>query len=274
VMQTLAHHVEVSEDDSVWIAIMSDVDGLVSLAACHLISHDPVTLAELKELVNSLHRLFETMRQCEADGFIACTLKSAQLTEGRRKEMHAAYLSHIQALREAISSHVMRLVLHHRNVQLDNCGLFGAPAIDVQAPNAVHLTRVIASNVPTAHTDAALRVSFALKPCSEEGQVCEGRTCLTRADAQTEASGLRYAWPDEIVSLQFNTCGKSQNDKEVARKPLELVIHLWAGESLIGTAEASLQKAVGRMHSLQTETVSSGPSPIISFTYRITPWLA
>ena len=47
----------------------------------HRLPADEATSMQVNGLLRTLIEVFETMRQCEPDGFVACTLKSASLNE-------------------------------------------------------------------------------------------------------------------------------------------------------------------------------------------------
>ena len=58
---------------------------------------------------------FETMRQCEPEGFIASTLKVAAGTKEEK-----AYEARINALHNRISTEVIAILLHQRIGKLSN----------------------------------------------------------------------------------------------------------------------------------------------------------
>ena len=113
VMQTLAHHTERSED---WVALMSKVDGLVSLAARRRRRHDSSAVAHARALLRTLVEVFETMRQCESDGFVASTLGSKELEKKDkagtvREVLGKQYEQRVAALHERVATRVMAMLL-------------------------------------------------------------------------------------------------------------------------------------------------------------------
>ena len=115
-MQTLAHHTERSEDwDRYWVALMSKVDGLISFAARRRRPSDAGALAHARALLKSLVEIFETMRQCEEDGFVTSTLASKELDKKDKAPVKALlvkqYEQRMAQLHERVATRVMAMLL-------------------------------------------------------------------------------------------------------------------------------------------------------------------
>jgi len=115
-MHTLAHHTKNSGE---WIAIMNEIEGLVSMAA-----HAAMTLEEPTEttirhsraILMALLKAYETLRQCEDDGFITKQL-SQKYDKKLKKVLRGDWEQQISLLKMEISTNCMGLLIYARTAR-------------------------------------------------------------------------------------------------------------------------------------------------------------
>ena len=78
------------------------------------------------ELLHVLLEVFETLRQCESDGFITGVLKSKQLAKAKRKEQARALFQRLGELKRKVSTQVVAMALHNRASGIDMLALLGS----------------------------------------------------------------------------------------------------------------------------------------------------
>lgn len=275
VMQTLAHHTEVCDKEGDWIKLMADVEGLVALAAHHRVPFDESFRPHVLGLVRVLLELFETMRQCEHDGFIACTLlKSKELAlpknASRRAGLVAAYNARLVTLHKKTATYVMAIMLQDLSSGLAR----GLPlALDAEAASAVHVAQVAVEGVPNGGSAEA---SMRFQLTDDQGQrLAAGQTCACGSE-EVVGSLVDPSWTDELVSLEAGDA----LSPDTAR-PLRLVIELWVSEHPIATATVSLLHAFGFVRGLHLGLVGGGPVKAAaarelkaSFAFRVPAWVA
>jgi len=260
----------------------------VALAMHHRLPADEVTSMQVHGLLRTLIEVFETMRQCESDGFVACTLKSASLGEAKRKELLLSYQQRISALHDRVATHAMALVLRKHAARTDELGLLGASSSVPLQRHAVHLTHVCAEDLPD-DLSSHVSIRFALLDLPGDA-TSEGRTLeVGRSGAGPEPK--QASWTDELVSLALP--GSEGAASELAR-PLKLRVQLWEDDesTLLGTTISTLEESVGciRVPLLVTmppsdsregteeTTAETTPTPAsaaarVSFSFRVSPWL-
>lgn len=287
VMSTLASHTDRPDG---WLRLMSDVDGLTSLVTCNRLPYDEKTLRFISALIVTLVEIFETMRQCEPDGFITCTLKSSQLSESRRTKMLSAYKARIEALQVKVATHVMAMMLHERVNKLNHSGLLLSRMTRVHAAYAqVFLSRVSAE-MHGGLASPRVRVAFSLVHLSAN----DGPSSLDKCTLECGRMGYdtdltQPSWPDEMVVL--DGMGTDSIMAPLPR-PLELRVKLCDEGRVLGTATLHLSEASGHVAQLSlgvpadvaAEAVTAGSLDVmldfslellasVSFSYCVAPWI-
>jgi len=111
VLQTLAHHATNADD---WIIYMNEIGSLVAMIGS--IPEDGAVEPILTELVFSLLRVYETLRQCDPDGAISMHL-AHKYDKSVKKQLKRDWEDAKTKLKNDVCSHVMALVLYDRYKQ-------------------------------------------------------------------------------------------------------------------------------------------------------------
>lgn len=82
-----------------WIELITDIDGLVNLCVKAGLADDPETFHLQKELLFAIIAIYETMRQCEEDGFITRNLKHKYPDSKLRPSLKADLAERFEKLR-------------------------------------------------------------------------------------------------------------------------------------------------------------------------------
>lgn len=113
VLETLAHH---TEDAAQWVEFMNDVAGLVYLAAKQQTRQgDMIGYKHHQELCKTVVHIYETLRQCEPNGYITKQLEH-RYEKKLKKLLVSDWEDNLAQLRNEVSTHVMALILHNRSV--------------------------------------------------------------------------------------------------------------------------------------------------------------
>ena len=267
VMQTLAGHTCVRPQD--WVELMTNAEGLISLAAHHCVPHDDGCVPHAHALLRALHEINETMRQCEDEGFIACTLNSKELAAPRSSaklnDLTAAYRARVIALHKRVATNAMAMVLHSKLV---GHALAAPLPIDSKLRTAVHISRISATGLPGSGSRHAA-VSFSLVNVAN-AKVSEGRTCGCGGE-DVVVDLTRPTWTDELVTLDAGS--------EPVARPIELTVKLWDDAELLGSATILLQYAMGKVEELRltpekgVEQSSVTGHMKLCFVFRVPAWV-
>jgi len=124
VLETLAHY---AQDSDEWILFMNDIDGLVRLAAQSksIMGADGRADAAVKQMLYTLHEIYESLRQCEEGGYVHLQL-SYKYDKALRKQLKADWEGRLAELKEKMATSVMTIVLLERGAfrgQAESLGL-------------------------------------------------------------------------------------------------------------------------------------------------------
>jgi len=108
VLQTLAHHSEKPEE---WIPFCNDIASLVRLAADA--PEEPSSEPLVVSLLYAMIDVYETLRQCEPSGYVSQQL-GYKYDKTLKKMLKADWEEQKERMRNAVSTHVMGLVLYDR----------------------------------------------------------------------------------------------------------------------------------------------------------------
>jgi len=109
VLQTLAQH---CEEGNVWIPLVNEVAALVRLGASA--PETVETIPMIKGLLFSLIDIYESLRMCEEDGYIARQLGFKQYDKGLKKTLRTDWKEQRLRLKNSVATNVMGLVLYDR----------------------------------------------------------------------------------------------------------------------------------------------------------------
>lgn len=306
VMETLAHH---TADPEEWIDFMNEVEGLVSLAVHQRVGFDEATTPLVRKIIHTLHEIFETMRQCEPEGYITRVL-SARYTKATKRHLRAVWKRRLHGLKEDLATSVNSMILHNRQQGIEQMALLGSTAatrtlyhlsgeagasgsntaLDVAASAAskgfgamgdsVVITRISANGIVGGSTpDTTLK--FTLLKAGVAAQTTRaGADSVLKENTQV----VEATWNDDIVTLPFASSGE---------RGMRLKVQLWGGatgQTLLGTNTIELLGACGRVDNLRIfsdgdeegaqEATQAEMSledltllPMVNFSFRVTPWL-
>jgi len=109
VLQTLAHH---SFESHVWIPFCNALAGLVHMAAAS-VSEDAVVAPMVRALLSSLIDVYESLRQCAPNGYVARQLEY-HYKKSLRRTLRNDWMAQLARLKEGVATSAMRLVLYGR----------------------------------------------------------------------------------------------------------------------------------------------------------------
>jgi len=108
VLQTLAHN---TEDADEWIIFMNEVSSLVVMgSSC---PEDPSTEPIIEGLLFALHSIYETLRQCEDNGYVTMQL-NAKYERPLKKLLKQDWMRQMERLKEEVAVPALSLVLYRR----------------------------------------------------------------------------------------------------------------------------------------------------------------
>ena len=108
-LQTLAQHAEV--ETSTWVDAANDAAMLVRLASGARETDE--TRPMVRSLLTGLVDMYETLTQCESDGYIARQL-NAKYEKGLKQLLRNDFAEQLARLKNRLASDVMGLVLYER----------------------------------------------------------------------------------------------------------------------------------------------------------------
>ena len=111
VLQTLAQY---TDDYDVWVPLANEVSSLVRLAS--VAPETPETEPMIKGLLYSLIDVYESLRMCDSDGYIAQQL-SYKYDKALKKLLKLDWKEQRLRLKNAVATNVMGLVLFDRRLR-------------------------------------------------------------------------------------------------------------------------------------------------------------